>query len=151
MADAETSRPSSTFLSQSFDRADVTIYTVTSTMVPKKTTMYPFLLRQASKHVVRSYVVANPALVHKWVKLLNAMPAAPKMGTVDCPSIGPSTKMAQVVFGSTSSTGKDVIVPSDCRGLPRIGSTTLWDPRSEFWSTIISYPQPPQPPPGGSS
>jgi len=106
VADAETSRPSSTFLSQSFDRADVTIYTATSIMVPRKTTMYSFLLKQASKQVVRSYVVANRAVVHKWVKMLNAMPAAPKMGTVDCPSIGPSTKLTQVVFSSTSSTKK---------------------------------------------
>ncbi len=151
VADAETSRPSSTYLSQSFDRAYVTIYTVSSTMVPKKTTMYPILIRQASKHVVRSYVVANPAVVHKWVKMLNAMPAAPKMGTVDCPSIGPSKKLAQIVFSSTSLTEMAVTVPSDCRGLPGIGSTTLWDPTAKFWRTITSYPQPPQPPPGGSS
>ena len=151
VADAETPRPSSSYLSQTFDRANVTIYTVTSTMVPKKTTMYSFLLKQASKHVVRSYVVTNSTVVHQWVKMLNAMPVAPKMETVDCPLGTANTRYANITFASKNSANKTVTVPSDCRGLPGIGSTTLWDPTAKFWRTIISYPQPPKPPPGGSS
>lgn len=151
VANAETPRPSSSYLSQSFDRADVTIYAVTSTMVPKKTTMYSFLLKQASKHVVRSYVVTNSAVVHQWVKMLNAMAVAPKGGVKSCGAIGPPTQFAQVVFSNGSRTDTVTFDGTNCGSQPSIGSTTLWDPTAQFWRTITSYPQPPQPPPGGSS
>lgn len=146
VSDAQTPRPASSYLSPSFDRAKVTIYTVTAAMVPKRTTMYSFLLKQTNKSVIRSYVVTNASVVHQWVAMLNAMPVAPRLGTVDCPSIGASTKLTQIVFSSSKNTGgKTVTVPTDCRGLPGVGSVTLWDATGQFLRTINSYPQPPQP------
>lgn len=54
LANAQTPRPSSSYLSQSFNRAAVTIYMATTTMVPKKTTMYPFLLKETTRPHDRS-------------------------------------------------------------------------------------------------
>ncbi|TAN31248.1 MAG: hypothetical protein EPN30_00365 [Actinomycetota bacterium] len=144
VADAQTPRPTSSYLSTSFDRAKVTIYSVATTMVPKQSSMYPFLLKKTNKNVVRSYAVTNAVVVHQWVKMLDAMEVAPKMGAVDCPAIGPSTTVGVVVFSSSDSPGeKTVTVPVNCQGLPGIGSVVLWDPTSKFWRIITSYPQVP--------
>ena len=149
VADAQTPRPASSYLSTSFDRAMVTIYSVTTTMVPKQSSMYPFLLKKTNKTVVRSYAVTNAAVVHRGVQMLDAMEVAPKAGAVDCPAIGPSTTVGVVVFSSSDSPGeKTVTVPVTCQGLPGIGSVVLWDPTSKFQRTIASYPQAPQAAPG---
>lgn len=139
VANAETPRPSPTYLSQSFNRATVTIYMATTTMVPKKTTLYLFLLKETKKHVISSYIVTDPTVVHKWVKMLNGMPVAPKSGAISCNAIGADTKLIQVVFTSSSSTHSSMTVSmsSNCDGdLPHIGSTTLWDPTGSFWTTV---------------
>ncbi len=152
VADAQTPRPASSYLSPNFDRAKVTIYSVTTTtMVPKQSTMYSFLLKKTNKKVVRSYVITNATVVHQWAQMLNAMEVAPDMGAVDCPAIGPSTKVAEVAFSSSGGSGeKTVTVPVDCQGLPGIGSMTLWDPTAKFWRSVTNYPQVPLPFSGNS-
>ena len=146
VADAQTPRPASSYLPASFDRAKVTIYSVTTAMVSKQSTMYSFLLKKTNKKVVRSYVITSATVVHQWAQMLNAMEVAPDMGAVDCPAIGPSTKVAEVAFSSQGgSAEKTITVPVDCQGLPGIGSVTLWDPTAKFWRTVTNYPQVPLP------
>lgn len=146
VANAETRRPFSTYLSQSFDRATVTIYMATATMVQKKITLYPFLLKETNKHVVGSYSVTDPTVVREWVNMLNAMAVAPKGGAISCNAIGPDTELIQVVFSSSSLSHSSITVSmsSNCDGdLPHIGSTTLWDPTGSFWSAVEAASQNP--------
>ena len=74
VADSFTPRPASSYLSPSFDGAKVTIYTVTTSMVREKVTMYPFLLKKVKKNDFRSFTVTNTSVVRNWVVMLNAMP-----------------------------------------------------------------------------
>ncbi len=151
MANAQTPRPASSYLSASFNRAKVTMYSVSSAMVSRQSTVNAFLLKKTNKKVVRSYVITSATVVHQWAQILNAMEVAPHMGAVDCPAIGPSTKVAEVVFRSSGGSGeRTVTVPVDCQGLPGIGSVTLWDPTAKFWRIVTNYPQVPLPFSGNS-
>ncbi len=141
VADSFTPRPASSYLSPSFDGAKVTIYTVTTSMVREKVTMYPFLLKKVKKNDFRSFTVTNTSVVRNWVVMLNAMPVAPKIGAKACGDIGPDTKTAQVVFtASNSSLRKTVTLDIACGTLPSVGSVTLWDATGKFWHAISSYP-----------
>ncbi len=146
VADAQTLRPYSSYLSTSFECAKVMMYSVATAVVRQQSTMYPFRLKKTSEKVVRSYVVNNAAVVHRWVKMLNAMQVSPKMGAADCPAIGSGTETVEVAFSSSAGPAKKMVtVPVGCRGLPEIGAVTLWDPTAKFWRTVTSYPQPKQP------
>ncbi len=143
VADAQTLGPYSSYLSASFDRAKVTIYSVTTAMVRQQSTTYPFRLKKTSEKVVRSYVVNNATVVHRWVKMLNTIQAAPKNGVVDCPAIGSDTETIEVVFRSSAGPAEQMVtLPVGCRGLPEIGFVTLWDPTAKFWRTVTSYVHP---------
>lgn len=140
VSDSFTHRPASSYLSSSFDRAEVSTYSVTSAMASERVSLYPFLLKKTEKRILHSYTVRDHTIVRSWVKMLNELPAAPRMGVVACPSIGPVAKLTQVTFmSSNSSLKRTATLATDCRGLPGIGGVTLWDPTGRFRQAINSY------------
>lgn len=139
-SDAFTHRPASSYLSSSFDRAEMSTYSVTSVMVSERVSPYPFLLKKTEKHILRSYTVRDRTIVRNWIKVLNELPSAPRIGVVDCPSIGSVTQLTLVTFmSSNSSLKRTATLATDCRGLPGIGGVTLWDPSGRFRGAIDSY------------
>ena len=140
VTDPFTLRPASSYLSSNFDRAEVSTYSVTSAMVSERVSPYPFLLKKTEKHILRSYTVRDRAVVRNWIKVLNELPVEPRIGVVDCPSIGPVTQLTLVTFmSSNSSLKRTATLATDCRGLPGIGGVTLWDPTGRFRRAINSY------------
>ena len=140
VTDSFTHRPASSYLSSTFDRAEVSTYSVTSAIVSEQVSPYPFLLKKTEKHILRSHAVRDRAVVRNWIKVLNELPVAPRIGVVDCPSIGPVKQLTLVTFmSSNSSLKRTATLATDCRGLPGIGGVTLWDPTGRFRRAINSY------------
>ena len=110
-------------------------------MVPEGEASYSFLRKKTQKEVLPAFEVFNSSVVHNWVSMLNAMPVAPKNGVTSCGAIGTSTRTIEVVFASSSNgdSSATVAMNSDCGHLPKINSTTLWDPTGRFWNDVTGY------------